>query len=500
MFSSRAVSCAQALASDTTALVASSGRGFLRRPRCSVSVHLDADRRDARTKVGGFLRDPREVLKGLPSQAKHMIGSRLGQRPCLSTEAQQETREAMVHSRQLEVSELERRLVPSASVALVVGVLTVRADDQGDSFLVRPTGAAVEVDVLSESGLAYRFDPATVSSIFFQGGGGKRGDSFLNLTAIASELHAGANAGVNCLQGGSGDDALFGDPNARGDSYLTDFAGVNLMVGGAGLNNFFGLGGNETITTGTGENRICDILGTNTIDARQGHGYVIRNQGSVATSTIGPDYDVVTFFQGFTSPAVLQPDQNGHGILYLNPVAGQSGVSFALEPVGSSLLVTYIDATGWHFFAFPKGSVDWIASFGTPGDDTYVDDSAANDVLFGSGGDDALFSGMGRFSILNGQSGNDYMLARARYNDVTAGTGADFIAPAGPPSGMIVYRVNQAAVTTQVWLYNGRRDVLIGVPLSVNGVVDPNDRDGVPDVEDYVFWFLFARNALTGPP
>jgi len=352
---------------------------------------------------------------------------------------------------------------------------------------------------ISGNNLASLFPSAQVTSLVFQGGIGARGDQFYNLTSLPSVQNAGANAGVNYLQGGTGNDRLVGDPNPAGQTYETDSAGTNVMVGGTGLNNFFAGRGSYTFTTGPGFNALYSILATsNVINASAGTGYIIVNPGSKITSN--PSYSIVTFFQfgavGAATPntpaALVQPDANGHRILYLNPQ--MASTSYAVYDFGGTIYVLYNDAAGFQLFAFPDAGVTWMAEFGAGGQNTVVNNTSINDVLYGGlSGNHYLVGGYG-INVLKGHTGQNVLVARgAIYNDVTAGNGTDLIVTNPYADGVV--RANQKSVSTTI-LGLSRETLLVGVPAIsvVPTLYDPFDSDTVVDDQDYAFWAPFALN------
>jgi len=213
---------------------------------------------------------------------------------------------------------------------------------------------------------------------------------------------------------------------------------------------------------------------------------------------------VGTFFQaqfgplgGVTtgSPAVLQKDVNGNGILYLVPQSPSA--SWTVNQVGTgttaTLSVIYNDANGQQTFSFTKSQVSWIASFGGTGNNTYVNNTNVNDVFYGGLGGAAvqhtLIGGFG-INVLKGHSGTNFIEARGTYNDLTAGSGTDFLT--GSNRGLNVFRTNRAAEVT--WLDNFHpSDLVLGLPASINGQMDPNYTGTIANA-DYTFWYLYLKN------
>jgi hypothetical protein len=404
----------------------------------------------------------------------------------------------------LRLEGMEERCMPSASVAVnAAGVLNIRADNRGDNIVVQqPNAQTVEVLVNSEGGKTYDFNTA-VNSIAFQGGKGN--DTFINNTNIDSIQRAGDGAGVTYLQGGTGKDTLIGGSNPKGSTYETANSGQATFIGGAGFNNIFGgkLGGSDTIKAGPGRNAVYDILGTNTVDGGKGSGYLIVNAASKVTAS--RKETVITFFQaqfgplgGVTtgSPAVLQNDVNGHGILYLVPQS--PSVNWTVNQVGTGsgamLSVLYNDANGQQTFTFPKSKVAWLASFGGTGNNSYVNNTNVNDVFYGGLGgatvQHTIIGGFG-FNVLKGHSGTNFIEARGTYNDFTAGSGTDFLE--GSDRGQNVFRTNRTKELTSIDDFR-KRDLVLGVPQSINGVSDPDNTDPTITNADYTFWYQFLKN------
>jgi Ca2+-binding RTX toxin-like protein len=327
-------------------------------------------------------------------------------------------------------------------------------------------------------------------------------DYFANNTAINSIQHAGDCAGVTYLQGGTGKDILIGGGNPMGSTYETANSGQATFIGGAGFNNIFGgkPGGSDTIFAGPGRNAVYDILGTDTVYGGSGSGYLIVN----AASQVFPSAKehVVTFFQSQFGPvgantgpaAVLQNDANGHGILYLLPQS--QSAAWTVDQVGTGstaqLSVIYNDANGQQTFSFMKSQVSWIASFGGTGNNTYVNNTNVNDVFYGGLGGAAvqhtIIGGFG-INVIKGHSGTNYLEARGTYNDLTAGSGTDFLT--GSNRGLNVFRANRTSEVT--WLDDFHpSDLVLGLPQSINGQMDPNFTGSISNA-DYTFWYQFLK-------
>jgi Ca2+-binding RTX toxin-like protein len=148
----------------------------------------------------------------------------------------------------LQLESLDRRDLPSATVALAGSVLTIKADDFGDTAIVSEAGNKIVVTV---NGQTTTEPKGAVSLIVFTGGAGD--DVFINTTSIASFADGGAGndvlvggRGVNILSGGSGNDTLVGGPKndilmgGSGDDVLVAGPGRNVLLGGSGHDTYFG--------------------------------------------------------------------------------------------------------------------------------------------------------------------------------------------------------------------------------------------------------------------
>jgi hypothetical protein len=317
-----------------------------------------------------------------------------------------------------------------------------------------------------------------------------RGDSFVNNTSLPSTLIAGANVGTNYLQGGSGNDTLIASPNPEAATYETDASGTNVLIGGPGYTNYFLGKGNDTFTLGSGYNALYSILATNKINAGQGTGYLLVDNGTTFNG-LAPTYQIVTFFQpsitGSTSPAVLQPDANGNGILYLNP-QGTGSVSYVVNEVGNGQIdVHYVDANGAQDLLFSESQVQWIALFSVPNvADQYANNTPINDVVYLKSGS-TIIGGFGQVSVMKIHSGNGSITGRATgFDDFFAGPGGT-VTMTQLGSAPAVYRIAPTS-TTSIVGYD-RDDVIAGIPVSVTDsdgdktfFTDPN---ADPDNADY---------------
>lgn len=369
----------------------------------------------------------------------------------------------------LHLEGLESRVLPAAKIGVVASILSIVADNKGDNITVSSTAGQVNVTD-NGTGKVTSFSASAITSVSFLGGNGSNGDFFQNTTALPDVEQAGYNSGTTYLQGGTTKSILIGSMNPTGSSYLTAGNGNATFIGGAGFNNIFGgkTGGADTIITGPGTNYVYDILGTDTVIANGGKGYLIVD----AQSAVVPDanYSVITFFQAAQttptgSPFLLQKDVNGNGILYINPQTPNSGVTESVTQIGNQLLATYTDVNGTQIAFFPAKSVQWVASFGTTGNDSMIVNANVNSVLYGAAGNDYLQGGTG-IDVLKSHSGNDVLNASsATYADLSAGTnGSDTLIGSSSSTGFTVFRNRAVQSTNDVNV--GKNDLVINTAAS----------------------------------
>lgn len=361
----------------------------------------------------------------------------------------------------LKLEALESRDNTSVSVVLAGTNLVVKADNDGSKVVVTtPDVNTVRVNVVDEQKV-YDFATSQVMSLTYNGGNSTKPEYFANKTSLPSVQNAGIGRGLHYLEGGTGTDALVGSPNIYSSNYLFDTSGpANSVVGGKGYNNIQVFGSSNSITAGPRGNLVYAILGSNTINGYNGYGDIITN--AISTVTNAKRQHTVTFFQASLANQVAVVQK---GVLYLNPQA--SGVTFVVDEVGTKLVVTYTETGGVPTkFTFNKRDVNWIASFGSSGDDTYINNTSKKVVQYGAGGNDQIIGGFG-LNLLKGSSGDDIIVGRGTYNDLTANSGNDIIISKGKVN---VIRPDTTSVSTKVVTFNKNADIILGNdPLSILG-------------------------------
>ncbi|MCP5144252.1 MAG: FG-GAP repeat protein [Gammaproteobacteria bacterium] len=217
------------------------------------------------------------------------------------------------------------------------------------------------------------------------------------------------------LEGGDGDDTLFGGP------------GDDTMDGGAGADWLAGEPGDDLLDGGAGNDRIFgdalnrdDVVGDDVIYGRAGSDYLVG----------GPGEDVL---YGGADDDVLYGDMLAHrDIGAADDLYGEAGDDELRGGVGADRLF--------------GGSGDDVLVGDEAGDDPafhgndYLDGAEGNDILVGGGGDDSLVGGNGNdrlagdsavnFELAESAHGND-ILYGGRGNDVLQGNGGNDVLEGG---------------------------------------------------------------------
>lgn len=366
---------------------------------------------------------------------------------------------------------LEDRDLLSAIASLNNGILTVQSDNNDNTIVVSTLNNSIDNNTVritqsnkfnDLAGLGSPLDFTGVTSINFVAGSGD--NYFANNTAIPS-TQDGSKSDSLVLVGGTNNDNLIGSNSSHSDTFIQDPSGTNLIVGGQGSNNLFGGNQTDTIIVGPRFNAVYDILGKNFIVATlpKSSGYLIVN--AISNTIVGNNnLATITFFQSVVvnspTPFIYQRDSNGNGIVYLNPLT--QNVSFIINQFGKTIVINYIDSNGSQTFAIDRQQVQWIASFGTAGNDIFINNTYINNVFYGSGGNDILIGGFG-INVLKGHSGNDYLLARGIYNDLQAGLGNSILVGG---FGFNIFRNNSTNTTIDQNV--GRYDIIVGVPQIIS--------------------------------
>jgi Ca2+-binding RTX toxin-like protein len=205
----------------------------------------------------------------------------------------------------------------------------------------------------------------------------------------------------------------------------------DVLVGGAGDDTIYGLGGADKLTGNGGDDVLAGNAGNDTLQGGEGDDYLL---GGAGNDTL----------------------EGGNGVDWAAYEDATSGVTV-------NLALTAAQNTG-------GGGTDKLTSienlYGSAFNDVLTGDAntnnlagdAGNDTLSGAAGDDNLFGGAGHDSLLGGQ-GDDYIQGGAGNDTIDGGAGSDWAAYDDATSGVTVNLTLTAAQNTG----GGGVDKLVGV-------------------------------------
>ena len=230
-------------------------------------------------------------------------------------------------------------------------------------------------------------------------------------TVYADTFNAGASTdgttfyalgGDDTLTGGSGADRLYG---GDGNDTLLGAGGNDTLEGGAGTDSLSGGDGSDSLTGGDGNDSLQGGAGNDTIDGGLGDDIIAGGAGADSlTGGGGTDtLDYSTNTAGFTgnllTNSVTGGDADGDTISgFTNIYGGIGGDTLTLSNT-SGLLVA------------------------GDGND-YGGGGTGNDTLFGGTGRDTLYGGAGDDTI-DGGTGDDFLIGGAGANSLSGGDGSD---------------------------------------------------------------------------
>ena len=329
-------------------------------------------------------------------------------------------------------------------------VLTGRA---GDDWLEGEAGADVLRGGPGQDTASYRYSDAGVTVRLHSGqatGGHATGDTF-GTVARAGDAGAAGDAGdrpaltdvehlrgsahndtlagdgrANHLDGGAGDDRLYGGPaggadtliGGAGQDKLYGGTGNDTLDGGPGHDALHGGPGDDTLTGGAGADALSGGPGSDTASYRTSDaGVTVRLHSGQATgghaegdSFPGTETLTVTDSGGNTQTLQVPDLEHLLGSAHADTLAGD-GRANRLEGGGG-------DDT---LYGGPAGGDDTLS--GGEGNDKLYG-GTGNDALQGDGGDDALYGGPGD-DALRGRGGNDTLAGGAGADTLAGGPGND---------------------------------------------------------------------------
>ncbi len=253
---------------------------------------------------------------------------------------------------------------------------------------------------------------------------------------------------VDTIVTGAGDDVIMG--GAAGD-VINAGNGNNVVIGDHGTITFLGgafatftpttpeIGGNDTITTGSGADRIVGGTGADWIDAGDGnnvvagdHVIIIQDNGALTRveSVAFADGGVDLIFTGTGNDLVIGGTAGdtihagaGNDLVFGDHALVTGDINLALLPMAMAVHpFTFTSISTQNVGADGRSVAGDDVVFAGAGDDIVLGQQGA-DILFGEDGDDDLIGG---HNVALGQDGADVIDGGAGY-DVIAGDNASIL-------------------------------------------------------------------------
>jgi hypothetical protein len=338
------------------------------------------------------------------------------------------------------------------TASLSNGTLSIAGTNQDDSIRVTtPTPATVRLDV---RGQAPQVWPASsVAAVAIDGRNGD--DSLINLTQIPATITAGNGANyINTgdpsrLGIGANDTIVAGN----GDNVIQDSGGIDSITAGNGDNVVFAYG-TDAIAVGNGNNVLYNIVGSGTITAGDGRDRVITN--ARVTVLTGTHAYPTVIFTARPNPVTL----NANGTLNFAAATGNTTVTINPTDDGSTITTTYTNSvTGVNETdVFPAASVTAIGAIFGRGTGTFVNNTSIDDVVYGGGGGS---------NQLTGGSGFNFMKSNSSSDTIDGSRGTSNVLSVGGPIGTLIGGTGKNVLVagfsgTTVVYSQGTDDALIG--------------------------------------
>jgi Ca2+-binding RTX toxin-like protein len=335
---------------------------------------------------------------------------------------------------------LETRDLMSVTSSFLGGVLTLTGDPgSAHNVLVRPSPVAPTAISVLADGVNTNF--LGVNKVNYTGG--VRGDTFTNRTPVAGTLSLGDGNNVVYTAAPSTVVTV-----GNGSNILQVVGGKSTITAGNGNDNIYG-GVADSITAGSGQDIIYDILpGTTTITVapHTAVDHLFTGPQTTLSGAMAQDHTAQFFVTGRTL---------GSGTLALQGqtlyfTANNNGDQFYVFPAangGLTVLYNLNDGTGPKFAQFAPGQVNQIAAFGGAGNDTFINQTNIDDVMYGAGGGNTLIGGFGSLDLEKaGGAANQTSFVYGRspvYNDLNGSATAGITSIlAGTPGAFNVFRSN----------------------------------------------------------
>ncbi|MFW8594710.1 M10 family metallopeptidase C-terminal domain-containing protein [Cribrihabitans neustonicus] len=267
------------------------------------------------------------------------------------------------------------------------------------------------------------------------------------------------NAWDNDIQGGDGDDRIFGDgmtldddslvgqiydnddgygadpsehdSNNPGSAANTNDSGDDTLNGGAGADHIYGGAGVDTLTGGTGDDVLVGGIGNDIYVYNSGDGH----------DTIDEDWsetNEISFGAGINASTLTYSEDGDDLKIVLDALNSITLKDYFIQSGTFSDDISFDDGSSVDILGSASGNVygsnDGDLIVGGAGANTLVG-YLGNDTIFGGTGDDIIHSGVTSGTLYGGTSedtifagsGNDYIVANMGSDTVFAGEGDDEI-------------------------------------------------------------------------
>lgn len=320
---------------------------------------------------------------------------------------------------------LEERRLLAVGATLDAGVLTLIGSSNADTVVVAQVGNQLQISGDS----SHSFNFADVSLLrFFAGDGNDSFTSTVSIDTIVSGL-----GGNDTIRTGGGNDRVFGGigddiiSSTGGDNTLVGNAGNDTLTGGGGIDRIYGIDGNDVLTGNGGDDLLVAGFGDDEVYGGAGSDLVFAHFGTDLVR--GGDGDDFLYGQ--------DGDDEIHGDAGNDVVRGGRGSDELHGGDGNDRMLgdeladtIFGDAGNDTIFAGPgintvRGGDGNDALYGGNEADQLFGD-AGNDFIRGNGGDDRLEGG-GNADRLIGNDGHDTIIGGAATDTVFAGAGNDTI-------------------------------------------------------------------------
>jgi Ca2+-binding RTX toxin-like protein len=302
--------------------------------------------------------------------------------------------------------------------------------DEGAIFAAIAQGQTLSTDALAQ--LRAEDDHRTISvdgklvAIEMETWTGTSGD----------DTHTGVDPLTNALDGGAGNDTLYGNEGidfltgGAGNDILNGRYGRDFLYGGADNDTLYGGYGNDDLSGGTGNDtyvfNAANILGDNIVNESDGDGIDTLDFSSTTTIQGTTTIQNISINLSSTIPQTVAP---GFQLTINGAIENAIGGAGNDNIYGNSLDNTLYGGSGNNTINGVSGNDvihgggDSDTLYGGSGNDTLIG-NAGGDILFGESGNDILDGGYGNDELYGGAD-NDQLSGDAGNDTLYGGPGDD---------------------------------------------------------------------------